>query len=151
VAPKSKWCCNIESFGKITAANFGDYWIGQDEAVKGLVMGVFDASEGFGVPYSSNPKSAPAPVTDDNSDVEYEYEWTEEPMGLAGAPGFAKIIAALEASTSVDQLDKRIEWALSPKQAMAFSDYSEYTSVITQKGDAVKVGLTKADFDEIPF
>jgi len=152
VAPKSKWCANIESSGKITATNFSEFWVGQDTATKELVQSTYDSTEGFGEPYSAQPAASTQAITN-GDETEYEYEWTEEetPIGLAGAPGFSKIITTLEAATSIEQLDKRIAWALAPTQANAFTDYSEYTSVITQKGEAVKVGLTKADFDEIPF
>lgn len=146
VAPKAKWCSNIKSVGKITAANFAEYWLGNDDGVKSVIAAAYDDNPDFGVPRNV----APAPVAEaDDSDL--SYEWSEEaPIGLAGDPKFAKIKDAIVASDSLEQLEKRVAWALAEKQSLTFADYPEYAGLVETLASETKSRL-EASFDEIPF
>jgi hypothetical protein len=146
MAPKAKWCSNIKSVGKITAANFAEYWLGNDEAVKSAIAAAYDDNPDFGVMRNAAPTT---PVADDGDSFEYEYT-EESPMGLAGDPKFAKVKAVITESLTVEQLTKRVEWALGGKQGEAFADWPEYADLVGALATDTKTRL-ETSFDDIPF
>lgn len=146
VAPKSKWCSNIKSVQKISATNFGEYWLGNDETVAGIIAAAYNDNPEFGVLRNAKVSTSVA----DDEEMSYEYTVEDEPIGLAGDVNFAKIKAAIVGSESLEQLTKRVQWALADKQSAAFVGYPDYASVIAALAADTQSALENS-FDEIPL
>ena len=112
----------------------------------GIIAAAYNDNPEFGVLRNAKVSTSVA----DDEEMSYEYTVEDEPIGLAGDVNFAKIKAAIVGSESLEQLTKRVQWALADKQSAAFVGYPDYASVIAALAADTQSALENS-FDEIPL